>query len=316
MKLVTPAGDILEITEEGQPELFQAARSSYGLFGIVVEATFRIKPLESMEVSHSMYNLDTFIEQLPALKERGDSMMMYISPFTNTITVEFRRYRPDENPQNATHWQWKLRNFFWAVFAPYYSYFMTKYVQCRCLRYGLINIFNYLINYVLILLLNGTNTLSPDQIIRYPEIANNCRYTYSFWAFPEEDYPNVLRDYFKFCNDYYQKTGYRTNMMNLGYRVTQDPSSLLSYSFDGNVFSIDPAISSGAGIEGWDKFLDAYNEFSSKRNGVPILNQTKSITRPQVEKAFGERLVTFEAYRKKFDPKGRLFNEFFIDLLI
>jgi len=270
-----------------------------------------------MSVNHSLYDLDTFIEQLPVLKSRGDSMMMYISPFTNTIVAEFRRYRPDENPQNATHWQWKLRNFFWKVLAPFYSYIMTKYVQCLCLRYWLIDTFICLVNYILIFVLNGSNTISPDQIIRYPEVANNCtKYTYSFWAFPEEDYPNVLRDYFKFCNDYYQLTGYRTNMMNLGYRVTQDTNSLLSYSFNGPVISLDPAISSGAGIEGWDKFLDAFNQFSAQHKGVPILNQTKSITRSQVERAFGERLVSFEAYRKTFDPTGRLFNEYFIDLLI
>jgi hypothetical protein len=68
-------------------------RSSYGLFGIVYEVTFRVKPLRSMAVRHKAYRLKAFDRELPGLKARGDSMMMYIYPFINKITVEVRRYR-------------------------------------------------------------------------------------------------------------------------------------------------------------------------------------------------------------------------------
>jgi FAD/FMN-containing dehydrogenase len=40
MKLVRPDGDVIDI-DDSDPELFAAARSSYGLFGIVVAAVFR-----------------------------------------------------------------------------------------------------------------------------------------------------------------------------------------------------------------------------------------------------------------------------------
>jgi hypothetical protein len=45
--------------------------------GIFYEATFRVKPLRSMSVHHETYNLDEFDEQLPALKAKGESMMIY-----------------------------------------------------------------------------------------------------------------------------------------------------------------------------------------------------------------------------------------------
>jgi FAD/FMN-containing dehydrogenase len=51
MRMVTPAGEVVEVTEE-QPEFLQAMRSSYGLFGIVYEVTFRVKPLRPMAVRH------------------------------------------------------------------------------------------------------------------------------------------------------------------------------------------------------------------------------------------------------------------------
>src|SRR5207248_11374257 len=125
-------------------------------------------------------------------------------------------------------------------------------------------------------------------------------------------YTDTLRAYFKFCHDYYRSKGYRSNMMNVGYRIFEDTSSLFSYTFNGPIMTIDPV---STGNVGWEEFLVAYNEFCIQRGGVPLFNQTKSITRSQVEKAFGERLATFEVYRKRFDPTERLFNEFFMQLL-
>ena len=35
----------------------------------------------------------------------------------------------------------------------------------------------------------------------------------------------------------------------------------------------------------------------------------------EVDKAFGDRIATFESYRKRFDPTGRLLNDYFRKLL-
>src|SRR5712691_9186022 len=84
MKIGTPSGELVEITED-EPELLQAARSSYGLFGIVTEVTFRVRPLQAMAVEHEVYTLDEFARRLPDLIARGQSMMFYIFPFLNKI---------------------------------------------------------------------------------------------------------------------------------------------------------------------------------------------------------------------------------------
>src|ERR1700730_6848556 len=51
VKMVLPSGDVLEATEE-QPELMQLVRSSYGTFGIVTEATFKVRPIVPLAVHH------------------------------------------------------------------------------------------------------------------------------------------------------------------------------------------------------------------------------------------------------------------------
>ena len=103
-------------------------------------------------------------------------------------------------------------------------------------------------------LIRSNYTIATDQIIRYPAVSDNSQYTFSLWAFPEERYPTVLTEYFQFCRDYYQQNGYRTNMLNVGYRIVKDQQSLLSYSYDGNVMTVDPVSTANPG---WKAFLVA-----------------------------------------------------------
>jgi hypothetical protein len=149
-------------------------------------------------------------------------------------------------------------------------------------------------------------------MIRYPEKATNSRYTFSIWAFPEEHYVENLRAYFGFCHEYYGTWGYRPNMMHVGYRINKDTSSLFSYSFGGTVMTFDPV---STGDAGWEQFLVAYNDFCSRHGGTPLFNQSNLLSRWQVEKAFGDRLRTFERFRDRFDPEERLLNAYFRQLL-
>jgi FAD binding domain-containing protein len=310
MKMVTPAGERIEVTEQ-QPDLLQVMRSSYGLLGIIYEVTFRIRPLLSMTTYHKTYSIEQFQMQLPALIATGEAMMMFVGVFTNTVTVEFRRYREDEDPRKASSWQWRLRNLIWKTLAPYTSYFMTRYVPLKGLRYFILDVFNRLGALVAVLLIHGKNTLAPDQMIHFDGSPGHHRLTFSIWGFPVEDYPRIQRGYIAFCHEYYRSKGYRCNLLDLAYLVSQDTSSLLSYSPGGAVITIDPV---STGDAGWDEFLVAYNDFCSANGGVPLFNQTKMLTRAQVEKAFGERLQTFETYRVRFDPTGRMLNDYFRQL--
>ncbi len=116
IKMVLPSGDLLEVTD-AQPDLMQMVRSSYGTFGIVYEATFRVRPVVPMAVHHETFTLQDFTAQLPALKARGESMMFYIFPFDNLITVEFRHYNPGATGE-PNRIAWPLRNYMWASAGP------------------------------------------------------------------------------------------------------------------------------------------------------------------------------------------------------
>jgi len=310
VKLVLPSGDLLTVTDQ-QPELLQKVRSSYGTFGIVYEVTYKIRKQLPMHVHHKTFKLADFLQALPELKQLGYSMMYYTFPFEDLITVEFRKYNPDAKGEpNRT--AWALRNYIWGGLGPKLAHDLEDDVADKSIRYGIIDGFHAMWRSKLENMVTSDYTIPADQIIRYPTPANDSRYTFSFFAIPEKEFPNAATDYFAFCKSYYAQHGYRSNVMDVGYAIAQDQSSLLSYSFDGPVMTLDPV---STGNPGWTEFLAAYNQFCVERNGKPMFNQTFGLTPEMSQKAFGSRLATMEQTRKTYDPQGRLLNDYFRSLL-
>ena len=309
VKMAMADGHIRTI-DESEPELLAAVRSSYGLFGVIVETTFKVRPASAMSVHHKNYTLDEFERQLPDLRESGESMMYYLFPFQNTLTVEFRKYH-SRQPSAYSHWVWWLRNLFWKTCAPRWGYLATRYVRHKAVRYWLIDNFYRLVSSLTCRFLKSETTFATDQIIRYPEHKNASKYTFSIWAFDEKNIMHVMREYYQFCQQYYIETGFRCDMLNVGYRINADRNPIFSYSYDGTVMTLDPVTT---GAPGWDDFLNAYNEFCSKHNGVPLFNQSKWLTRRQVRKAFGDRINLFWKLRTRLDPENRFLNQYFREL--
>ena len=311
VKMVLPSGDLLEVSEDQNPELMQILRSSYGLLGIVYEVTYKIKPLTPMHVHHTTYNLQDFLSALPDLKALGYSMMFYMFPFVNKITVEFRKYNPGAAGE-PNHFAWQSRNETWGTVGPKLGFHIEQSCSIPVIRYGMIDALNAAWRSQLETIVCGDHTVPPDQIIDYPLVSNESRYTFSLFAFSEETYPAAITDFYKFCNDYYKEKGYRSNLLYVGYSIAQDQKSLLSYSYDGPVMTIDPVSTANPG---WDQFLDAYNQFCIERDGRPLPNQTPGLTADMLRKAYGEKLTTLERTRRQYDPNDRLLNEYFRTLL-
>jgi FAD/FMN-containing dehydrogenase len=310
IKMVLASGDLLEVTDD-QPELMQQVRSCYGTFGIVYEATYAVRKIIPMAVRHETFSLKDFLERLPELKTSGESLMYYMFPFEDLITVEFRHYNPEATGDPERH-IWPIRNYLWAKAGPVFCSQVEANIADRDIRYKVINGFCAMWRFKLENLIRSDNTVATDQIIQYPPVADASRYTFSLWAFPEESYPTVLPQYFDFCRKYDAEKHYRNNMLYVGYRIMKDQQALLSYSWDGNVMTIDPVSTANPG---WNDFLPAYNQFCSDHGGIPLPNQTPQVTRAQLEKGLGDRWSQFAEARKTFDPGNRLLNDYFREML-
>lgn len=310
VKLVKPNGEVCEITAEDNPEDMALIRSSYGLFGIVFEVTLQVRPLAALTVVHRRYTLEKFRAAFPELVAEGHGLMMYFFPHIDRITVELRREAPDRNPK--ARWAWALRNAFWRRYGPLLALAIDRISPTRSIKYTLEQTYHFLMSGSIVRFVRGRSTHPQAQMIRYPDDPGNVKYVFSMWAFPEEGFFDILEAYFEFCRDHYEKTGFKCDLPNVGYRISQDRNAILSYSYDDTVLSIDPVSTGGPG---WHDFLRAYNVFCSERGGSPLLNQTKFLTAAQLRKSFRDRLARFAAARTEWDPTNRLLSRHFADLL-
>jgi hypothetical protein len=112
---------------------------------------------------------------------------------------------------------WPLRNYMWAKAGPLFCSQTEANIADQTVRYKVIDGFGAIWRFNLESLIRSGNTVATDQIIQYPPVSDNSRYTFSLWAFPEDTYPTVLPEYFAFCKKYYRDVGYRNNMLYVGY---------------------------------------------------------------------------------------------------
>jgi FAD/FMN-containing dehydrogenase len=305
MKIVTHDGTIREVTEEAEPDLMEALRTSYGMLGIAYELTFHVKPISAMSVHHEFFHIDDFCEQFPKLLERKTSMMFYYFPFLNRVLIEFRHNT--DVPVKPGAWVWKVRNYSWKTLWPFIGNTL-HFLPIKFLRYGITNFLNWFTAICMQSFLKINDSSPADQVIRYHPTAPFACYTFSIWGFDRDTYPQAIKAYYEFVRTYSKQKGYRTDLLNVGYHIKQDRSALFSYTRHWNACTIDP-VATGRGD--FMEFLAAYNEFCSSHGARPLLNQTPKLTQAQVTKAFAEEIKTFQTFRTRMDPNDRFYNKYF-----
>ncbi|HUK34876.1 MAG TPA: D-arabinono-1,4-lactone oxidase, partial [Vicinamibacterales bacterium] len=165
--------------------------------------------------------------------------------------------------------------------------------------------------------INGFTLYDPEKMIDYSNTPPSARYAFTFWAFPRKDWVKNLQDYVAFADQHFRQFGFRCNMPLGSYFIRQDTNSLLSYTFNGDVISLDPIHAPGEhDTAAWQRFLRDFNEWAHARGGVPLLNQSPFVTRQHVADAYGDRWRKLSDWVRSIDPDRRMVNQFFADLLV
>ncbi|HSC96719.1 MAG TPA: GMC family oxidoreductase N-terminal domain-containing protein [Burkholderiales bacterium] len=324
MRLIKPDGEAMDL-REGDPDL-EALRCSYGLFGIVTEVTFRVYPREYISLWHeelepesdrfTVAELTTHLRHWLERNGNGNAVFLYLFPYTDRILAELRR-KPaagDGEPEERSL-RLGIRNFFWEKGIHDVEKLLQRTGSTR-LKHAFQDLSGSVLRESLEHWLRLTKINPVAQIVDFDKGDARHRFTFSMWAFPEDKFPGILLEYFDLCRKH--ETTFRGGLPHVSYHIGRDTSSLLSYSRNGAVWTLDPICPKGEAAQvdpGWRPFLEAFNEFCSERGGVPLLNQTPYLTREQVRRAFGEKLVEFEAARRRYDPGGRMLNAYFADIL-
>jgi len=313
MKWVTPAGDLAEASETSNPDLLRIMRTSYGLLGVIYEVTFRIKPIEVIHLTYLPRPIaDLTQAEVDTIMDTSEGLVCWT---VNRTAIFQQRHRVTDPPIIETlladirHTLW---NFGGASLGHLIGHFANDPALRNALQQGDFDVAQNL--YGLLHLIGGITMLAPDKTINYENTPTDARYAFTFWTFPRAQWLTVLRAYLDWADAWFQKTGFRCNMPLGAYRVRKDSSSLLSYSVDGDVFSIDP-IHAPTNMQDWYDFLIAFNEFAAHNNGIPLLNQSPFVLIQHVRAAYGQRWQQFSDAVRTTDPAGRLLNPFFAGLL-
>ena len=313
MKWVTPSGDLAEASENTNPELLQKMRSSYGLAGVIYEVTLKIKPIEAIHFTYEPHPIDRLTQQeVDDLLDNSEGLICW----TVGRTAVFQRRQRIADPGVLRALVAAARHRLWNFSAAHTGHFIDQFILNPQLREDLRQeVFDLdKLLYGTLHLFGGISMLAPDKTIDYRQTPASAKYAFTFWAFPRSQWLETLRAYLDFADQYFKATGFRCNMPLGAYHIHLDKSSVLSYTYDQEVFSIDP-IHAVTDQTAWDNFLRAFNDFASQRNGIPLLNQSPFVKREQVEAAYGQRWTDFSQWVASVDPGGRMQNPYFTALL-
>ena len=313
VKWVTPTGDLAEATADTNPELLRKMKSSYGLAGVIYEVTFRVKAIEAIHFAYLPRPVDE-LTQAEVEEHLNAAEGLVCWTVGRTSVFQSRHRINDSNIFSAILGAARRR--LWNHTEAHAGHIIEQFVSDKKLRdsahQGVFDFTNFL--YSTLRLLGGITLLAPDKTVDYSKTDAASKYAFTFWAFPRSQWLETLKAYLDFADQYFAKTGFRCNMPLGAYFIRKDDGSLLSYSHDGDIFSIDP-IHASTDDAAWHQFLREFNEFAFQRKGIPLLNQSPFVERKHVEAAYGERWFEFSDWVKSVDKDGRMLNPFFADLL-
>jgi len=313
MKWVTPAGELAEASEADNPDLLRTMRSSYGLCGVVYEVTLRIKPIEALHLTYLPRPVDDLTQaEVDNLLDTSEGLICW----TVGRTAVFQQRHRIADPGILSSLQADIRHRLWNYEGAHVGQLIDRFIKDKSLRdaaqQGTFDAAKLL--YSSLHLFGGITLLAPDKTINYDNTPDNAKYAFTFWAFPRSAWLVTLRAYLDFADQHFKTTGFRCNLPLGAYHIRQDSSSLLSYSQDGEVFSLDP-IHASTDNTAWFNFLEQFNDFAYQKGGIPLLNQSPFVKRKHVEAAYGQRWFQFSAAVRSMDPSGRMLNPFFAALL-
>ena len=313
IKWLTPSGSLAEASEANAPDLMYLMRSSYGLCGVVYEITFRIKPLEAILFSYLPRPIKDLTEkEVDGIIDASKGLICW----TVGRKAHFQtRKHVDQVGPFASLFAAGRRTL-WNHTEARVGRFIDSHIPTKPLRNASHDAW-FAGSKVLMStlhLMGGATLYNPDKTIDYSRTQPSAKYAFTFWAFPRGEWLGALRDYVEFSEKHFEKYDFRCNMPLGSYFIRKDTHAMLSYTHDGDVFSIDP-IHAYTDKPAWDRFLQEFNEFAYKRNGIPLLNQSPFVERRHVEAAYGARWKEFSAQVKQADPQRRMLNPFFADLL-
>ena len=303
LKIVTPGGKIVKIVDDSR-KLLHAFRLSYGMLGVIFEATLKVRPVRGFVATHRRCSISQFAAASESLARANVGVKFYLMPFSDRVYLDLRRYSPEARAARSI--PWKLKDWGESTVLPHIFKSINRIVPASGMRYRIIDeiskatqgiVNNRLVN-------TGNNSMA---LASKPGKDKSRALQYSTWLFPAADFAIVVQTYADFCRRMRDENGFRCDMPTVGFRLSADQSALLSPSFDEPMFALR-AVSTQT--RGWEDFAIDFAEFSEHWGGNPFFNQTRGLSADHAGIVFGQRCAVFRRIRRQLDPHDRMMNPF------
>ncbi len=303
LKLITGAGKPITVQAD-QKNLMRAMRASYGLLGVIVEATIRVQPITTFTVSHRRLETEDFCDVVDTLTNSDVGFRFCLMPYRNRVYLDLRRYAATSGTAYSA--PWKIKDWGESTVLPHVCKSLNRLLPIQSVRYRLIDSVSEVTQGIVNsrFVRTGNNATSGTR----SHTASSARKVlYSTWCFPATDFSLVVRAYQDFCHENFERSGYRCDLPVVGYRVSRDTSALLSPSFDEPMIALQTASTQH---HGWEDFVIDLADFAEHWAGVPIFSQTRSLRADYAKLVFADRLNFFRRIRRQLDPEDRLLTPF------
>ena len=298
-------------------EEWEIMMSSHGLFFIIYEVVLDVLPMKLViqnYVSSNVHNKDWETVYRKALAE-NDGIFGLVNASTGKFIFETRNFsKVPGKPGSIENFYNKLDQNVFKYFNPIMGAVETIWWS-RMIRNVAIAGFGFM----KLSFPNGRRTFKNLKPIDY-SYHYRWRWDFHFWAYPVSTFPNVvLPAFIKFLKEYKQQhPDFDEKGLMACYRIRVENKALLSPSHDEERMTLDPlrpVTKNQKLMAAWDQFCYAYNEFAVQHGGKCTFNQTKVLTKQQVEKAFGEKWERFRKARETADPRNRFLSNYFKELM-
>ena len=303
MKFVRPDGEMLSIAE-GQQNLLNAFRTSFGTLGVLYEATMRVRLIRTFTASHRRVSIDKFSAAVDALANGDVGFKFYLMPYRDRVYLDLRRY--DADPGNAYTTPWKLKDWGESTVLPNVFSSINRVVPIQSVRYKLIDSISEATQGLVNSRLVTTGTNAAFRSNHHARAGARGRY-YSTWCFPAANFSVIVKAYRDLCESTYARSGYRCDLPAVGFRLGRDRSSLLSPSFDESMIAITTASTQP---KGWEDFVIDLAEFAETWGGTPMISESRALRAEHVIQTYSKRLDFFRRLRRQLDPNNRLLSPF------
>tara|TARA_R110002049_G_scaffold9444_3_gene48027 strand:- start:2196 stop:3548 length:1353 start_codon:yes stop_codon:yes gene_type:complete len=301
LKMISGNGKAMTIGTD-RKNLLGAVCSSYGLLGIIAEATLKVQPQTNFSATHRKLTIANFCSIADTLSNSDVGFRFALMPHRDRVYLDLRRYSADAG--ETYNMPWKIKDWGESTVLPHMCKSLNRLLPIQSVRYRVIDTVSQATQGIV----NSRFVRSGNNGTMQGRTASSIKKVlYSTWCFPASDFSFVVQAYRDFCRENYERTDYRCDVPAIGYRICKDASSILSPSFDEPMVALQ---TTSTQLDGWEDFVIDLADFAEHWAGVPIFNQTRSLRADYAKQVYANRLTYFRKLRRQMDPENRLLTPF------